>query len=142
MRAEILTFQARPARATVPSRISEQARRLVVAGGSGFLGRALAQYFSRQSWDVVIVSRSRPGQGGPARWVSWDGLRQGDWTRELDGAAAVVNLAGRTVNYRYTAQNMLNIYTSRPGSTRALGHAIRATAKSEGSAGSRVRGLL
>ncbi len=58
---------------------------------------------------MVIVSRSRPGQGVPARWVSWDGLRQGDWTRELDGAAAVVNLSGQTVNYRYTAQNMLDI---------------------------------
>jgi len=43
----------------------------------------------------------------------------------LDGAAAVVNLAGRTVNCRYTAQNMLDIYTSRLDSTRALGRAIR-----------------
>jgi uncharacterized protein len=100
-----------------------------VAGGSGFLGRALARDFTRNSWDVVIVSRSQPRQEIPARWVPWDGLRQGDWTRELDGATAVINLAGRTVNCRYTAQNMLDIYTSRLDSTRALGRAIAAAAQ-------------
>lgn len=107
------------------------ARRLVIAGGSGFLGRALARYFAAvdQDWDVVLMSRSRPTAAVPARWVQWDGVRQGDWGRELDGAAAVVNLAGRTVNCRYTAQNMLEIYTSRLDSTRALGRAIRAAAQ-------------
>lgn len=103
--------------------------RLVVAGGSGFLGRALARCFARNGWDVVIVSRSQPRQQVPARWVHWDGLRQGDWTDELDGATAVINLAGRTVNCRYTAQNMLDIYTSRLNSTRALGRAIAAAAQ-------------
>ena len=109
--------------------MSGQARRLVIAGGSGFLGRALARYFAPQGWDVVIVSRSRPVQAVPARWVPWDGLRQGAWTGELDGAAAVVNLAGRTVNCRYTAQNMLDIYTSRLDSTRALGRAMASAAQ-------------
>ena len=90
-------------------------RRLIVAGGSGFLGRALARHFAAHGWDVVIVSRSQPTMPLPARWVRWDGLRQGAWSRELDGAAAVVNLAGRTVNCRYTAQNMLDIYTSLAG---------------------------
>ncbi|WP_407541933.1 DUF1731 domain-containing protein (plasmid) [Deinococcus radiomollis] len=99
--------------------------RLIIAGGSGFLGRALARYYAARSWDVVIVSRSRPVMDLPARWVAWDGLRQGAWSRELDGATAVVNLAGRTVNCRYTAQNMLDIYASRLDSTRALGRAIR-----------------
>lgn len=103
--------------------------RLVLAGGSGFLGRALARYFAEQGWDVVAVSRSRPRQDIPARWVPWDGLRQGDWTRELDGASAVINLAGRTVNCRSTAQNMLDIYTSRLDSTRALGRAMAAAAE-------------
>ena len=98
--------------------------RLVVAGGSGFLGRAVARFFAAQGWDVVILSRSRPAVPTPGRWARWDGLRQGDWVRELDGAAAVLNLAGRTVNCRYTAQNMLDIYTSRLDSTRALGQAI------------------
>ncbi|MFB9994627.1 epimerase [Deinococcus oregonensis] len=118
----------------------QQARRLVIAGGSGFLGRALAQHFcgsegtelkgtGEGGWDVVILSRSRPQGPTPARWVAWDGVRQDAWARELDGAAAVVNLAGRTVNCRYSAQNMLEIYTSRLESTRALGRAIRDAAQ-------------
>ncbi|GHG14263.1 hypothetical protein CBQ26_15785 [Deinococcus indicus] len=103
---------------------SDAAPRLVIAGGSGFLGRAVARHFAAQDWDVVIVSRSRPPVPTPGRWVAWDALRQGGWVRELDGAAALLNLAGRTVNCRYTAQNMLDIYTSRLDSTRALGRAM------------------
>jgi uncharacterized protein len=99
--------------------------RLIIAGGSGFLGRSMARHFAAQGWDVVTLSRSRPTLPVPGRWVHWDGLRQGEWTRELDEAAALVNLAGRTVNCRYTAQNMLDIYTSRTETTRALGRAIQ-----------------
>ena len=108
--------------------VTGQARRLVLAGGSGFLGRALARFCSAQGWDVVMLARTAPAVKMPVRWVRWvrwDGLRQGEWAAELDGAAALINLAGRTVNCRYTAQNMLDIYTSRLESTRALGRALR-----------------
>lgn len=110
-------------------------RKLVIAGGSGFLGRALARHFVTLGWEVVILARSPRVYPDPAqhpaapslaaRWVLWDGVRQGAWTEEISGAAALVNLAGRTVNCRYTAQNMLDIYTSRLDSTRALGRAVR-----------------
>lgn len=106
----------------------EQRPRLVIDGGSGFLGRALARHFMSQGWDVAVISRSRPAALEGARWAAWDGVTQGAWRRELDGAAALVNLAGRTVNCRYNAQNMLDIYTSRLDSTRALGRAVQAAA--------------
>ncbi|TSA87165.1 TIGR01777 family protein [Deinococcus detaillensis] len=110
-----------------PDRIRSDpsAPRLVIAGGSGFLGRALTRFFAAQGWEVVILSRSKPSANLPARWVRWDGVRQGEWTAEISGAAALVNLAGRTVNCRYTAQNMLDIYASRMDSTRALGRAVK-----------------
>lgn len=101
-----------------------QEKRLVIAGGSGFLGRTVARYFVVLGWDVVILSRTAPLVSTPGRWVKWDGLRQGDWVQELAGATAIINLAGCTVNCRYTTQNMLDIYTSRLDSTRALGRAI------------------
>lgn len=85
-------------------------QRLVVAGGSGFLGRAVARHFTALGWEVVILSRSCPAVPTPGRWVAWDALRQGEWVRELDGASALLNLAGRTVNCRYSAANMLEIY--------------------------------
>ncbi|MBZ9751211.1 TIGR01777 family oxidoreductase [Deinococcus sp. HMF7604] len=103
-------------------------QRLVIAGGSGFLGRAMTRFFAAQGWEVVILSRSRPQHPLPARWVGWDGVNQGEWARELDGAAALLNLAGRSVNCRYTAANMLDIYASRLDSTRALGRAAAAAA--------------
>ncbi len=115
-------FDPRPAR--YYARMTSQPR-LVLAGGSGFLGRAVARHFAALGWDVVTVSRSPSVVPMPGRWVRWDGLRQGGWSREINGAAAVLNLAGRTVNCRYTAQNMLDIYTSRLDTTRALGTAIR-----------------
>jgi uncharacterized protein (TIGR01777 family) len=100
------------------------ARKLVLPGGSGFLGRLLARWFGDRGWDVITLTR-RPGASPPAgRSVMWDGRKLGDWTRELNGAHAVVNLAGRSVNCRYHARNRRLIMNSRIESTRVLGEAI------------------
>src|SRR5207248_11541501 len=68
---------------------------------------------------VVVLSR-RPGPGE----VAWDGRTIGAWVREVDGADAVINLAGRSVNCRYTPENRRAIMDSRVQSTSALGRAI------------------
>jgi hypothetical protein len=60
--------------------------------------------------------------------VPWDGATLGDWQRELDGAAAVINLAGRSVNCRYDERHRREIYESRLRSTAVLGAAIAACA--------------
>ncbi|NBV21096.1 MAG: TIGR01777 family protein [Proteobacteria bacterium] len=97
--------------------------RLILAGGSGFLGRALAKHFQALGWEVVMLTRSpQPNRG--AREVGWDARTPGGWTRELEGATAVVNLTGRTVDCRYTAQNRHDILASRVDSTRVIGQAI------------------
>jgi uncharacterized protein (TIGR01777 family) len=103
--------------------------KIVIAGGSGFLGQVLANWFSRQGRDIVVLTREPKGQGGSAREVQWDALSLGDWVRELDEADAVINLAGRTVNCRYNSKNRREILESRVNSTRAIGEAIRACAK-------------
>ncbi len=102
------------------------AYKLVIAGGSGFLGQLLARWFDRQGWDLVCLSRDRRSQVAPARAVIWDGSSLGDWAAELDGAAALVNLAGRSVNCRYHARNRAAILRSRIDSTRVLGEAVEA----------------
>ncbi len=96
--------------------------RVVIPGGSGQVGTVLARAFQRDGHDVVVVSRSP----APAPWrvVSWDGASAGEWTNEVDGADVVVNLAGRSVNCRYTPGNMEAILRSRVDSTRAVGAAI------------------
>lgn len=101
--------------------------KIVLPGGSGYLGRALTDYFAHRGWNVVILSRQLPPESSNgARFVRWDGETLGDWARELEGASAVVNLAGRTVNCRYNAPNKARIYASRLRSTQVLGEAIAA----------------
>lgn len=105
--------------------------RLVLAGGSGFLGQALARHFLQLGWEVVVLSR-HPQMRRAAREVAWDAESVGEWARELNGAEAVVNLTGRTVDCRYTGTNRRLIMESRVNSTRAIGRAIAQCAQPPG----------
>jgi uncharacterized protein (TIGR01777 family) len=103
---------------------TELRRPIVIAGGSGYLGRVLAQHFTRMSRPVVILTR-RPQEASPfARYVQWDGETLGPWARELENAAAVINLSGRSVNCRYNEQNRREILESRLRPTHVLGQAM------------------
>jgi uncharacterized protein (TIGR01777 family) len=99
-------------------------RRIILAGGSGFLGGALAQRFANAGDDVVILTRSPKSRNDAIREVTWNAETLGDWQHELDGADAVVNLTGRSVDCRYTAKNRRLIMDSRIHSTRVVGEAI------------------
>jgi uncharacterized protein (TIGR01777 family) len=98
-------------------------RRLIIPGGTGFLGKRVAQWFSDLDWEVVVLSRRHEDVPG-ARVVKWDGVTLGQWSVEFNGADAVLNLAGRSVNCRYNARNRAEILDSRVESTRVLGQAI------------------
>ncbi len=100
-------------------------KRIVIAGGSGFLGLSMAEYFADAGGKVTILSRSKPSQVGRWSHVAWDGRTLGKWQQSLDGADAVVNLAGRTVNCVKTPDNQDEIVRSRVESTRVLGEAVR-----------------
>ena len=100
--------------------------KIVLPGGSGQVGTLLARAFHRDGHEVVVLSRD-PGPGArPAPWrvAAWDARGVGGWARELEGADAVVNLAGRSVNCRYTPENRRLIKESRVDSVRAVGQAI------------------
>ncbi len=96
--------------------------KLVIPGGSGQVGTLLARHFHGQGHEVVVLSR-RPITV-PWRVVAWDGRTLGPWADEVDGAAAVINLAGRSVNCRYTPANRREILESRVSTTRVVGEAI------------------
>ncbi len=98
--------------------------KIILAGGSGFLGRELAKHFSALGWQVVILTRSPKSRTDGVREVAWDTKSVGDWAQELEGATAVVNLTGRSVDCRYTAKNRRDIMESRVNSTRVVGEAI------------------
>lgn len=99
-------------------------KRIVIAGGSGFLGMSLAEHLQSLGYEVVVLSRSSPNAPG-VRFEQWDGRTLGDWVDELESCHAVVNLAGRTVDCIKTPLNCDQILRSRVESTRILGQAIQ-----------------
>lgn len=99
--------------------------KVILAGGSGFLGTALAQHLSASGYEVVILSRGLPGATTHARTVHWDGCTLGAWTEELEGATAIINLAGRAVNCRHTAAHRREIVQSRINAVRVIDAALQ-----------------
>jgi len=109
--------------------------KIVIAGGTGFIGQALTQYFAKEN-EVVILTRNSTGANNAyhsqldkavlqnTRIVHWDAKIQGEWAKEIDGADLVINLSGKSVNCRYTAKNKQEIFDSRTHSTNAIGEAI------------------
>src|ERR1043165_8125308 len=87
--------------------------RIVIAGGSGFLGRNLARHLSAIGYEVIVLSRHLTEADHAWQHVTWDARTVDDWARHLDGAAALVNLAGRTVDCIKTPDHCDEILRSR-----------------------------
>ena len=98
---------------------------IVIAGGSGFLGVALASHLTSSGHSVVILSRQPPKISGPWKHVSWDARTLGEWRREIDGAVGLVNLVGRSVDCIKTPDHQDEILRSRVEAARVLGLAMR-----------------
>lgn len=101
--------------------------KIVIPGGTGQVGTVLARAFYTDGHQVVVLSRN-PGKA-PWRVIGWDAQTVSDWAAEIDGADAVINLAGRSVNCRYHVENRRLIKESRTNSTRAVGQAIAGAAR-------------
>ncbi len=99
--------------------------RIVIAGGTGFLGLNLARYLAEYDCEVILISRHRPAEDGQWIHAQWDGRTIGEWANHLDGAAALVNLAGRSVDCIKTPDHCDEILRSRVAATRVLGEALR-----------------
>jgi uncharacterized protein (TIGR01777 family) len=93
--------------------------RIVIPGGSGQVGQVLARHFQERGHYVTVLTRGP--HTAPWQTVHWDGQTPGLWTQYLEGADVCINLTGRSVNCRYTAENRAAIYNSRILSTRLLG---------------------
>jgi uncharacterized protein len=106
----------------VPADIGVRPLRIVLAGGSGQIGQALARHFQQQGHNVTVLTRGP--YTAPWQTVHWDGESEGPWTETLEGADVCINLAGRSINCRFTPSNCADIYNSRIGSTRLLNRVI------------------
>lgn len=96
--------------------------KVVIAGGTGQIGTLLARALHKDGHSVLALSRTP--QRAPWPVVVWDAETVGDWAAEIEGADAVINLAGRSVNCRYNSENRRTIKESRVRSTRVVGEAI------------------
>ncbi len=114
-------------------------KKIVIAGGTGFIGQALAACFGKDN-QIVIISRQSvnahnnaysntlllPAQGYNITYRRWDGEHlEKHWATELEAADIVINLAGKSVNCRYNEKNKKEIFDSRVHATKAIGEAIR-----------------
>jgi len=99
-------------------------QRIILAGGSGFLGNALAKRFCARGYAVVVLTRSPRIRADGVEEILWDGKTLGAWAKRVDGADAVINLTGRSVDCRYSVANRRVIIASRVDSTRVLGETI------------------
>lgn len=102
-------------------------REIILAGGTGFTGGILTRHFLARGDRVAVLTRRPPAASKQRnlRWVRWDGETLGSWVADLDGAAALVNLAGRSVNCRYHATSRREILESRVRSAQVLATALQ-----------------
>lgn len=98
--------------------------KIVLAGGTGYLGSVLAAYYREKAKEIVILSRREKQQEQNVRTVVWDARTWGRWAAELVNADMVINLCGKNVNCRYTPKNKAELFASRLQPTELLGRAI------------------
>lgn len=96
--------------------------RIVIPGGKGQIGQILKRHWDQQGHDVHLLTRSPDAKASNEHY--WDGATLGAWTALIDGADIVLNLAGKSVNCRYTEDNLKEMMNSRVNSTRVVGQAI------------------
>lgn len=101
-------------------------KKIVIAGGTGFLGQSIINLFSDRDAHFTILSREKHPDSGNVHYEKWDGINPGSWTQSLECADVVINLNGKSVDCRYNERNKALIYSTRIDSTKAIGKAILA----------------
>jgi uncharacterized protein (TIGR01777 family) len=99
-------------------------KRLVIAGGSGFIGRELTSEFSGREFEVVVLTRSPRKRADGVVETEWNGKEVDAWSTSLDGADGIINLTGKTINCPHTPENLRDIAASRIHSVNAIAAAI------------------
>jgi len=99
--------------------------KIVLPGGSGFLGKSTAEYFFNKGYSVIILTRGKSVKTTNAEYVNWDGKSLGEWTKHIEGAEAVINFTGKSVNCIYTPENKKEIIDSRIDSVKIVADVIK-----------------
>ena len=97
---------------------------LIIAAGTGFLGNVLIQHFKNKFEEIIALTRGKSETKNRIKYVNWDAKSFSGWEKELENADLVINLAGKSVDCRYTKKNKAEILASRIDSTKILNEAI------------------
>lgn len=98
--------------------------KIVIAGGSGFVGKAISEHFLTKGYQVIVLTRSNSCLKNNIHYQQWDGKTFDKWTKSLEDSTLIINLTGKSVNCRYTDKNKAEIISSRVDATHILGKAI------------------
>lgn len=98
--------------------------KLIIAAGTGFLGQVLVNHFKTKFDEIVILTRGKSKLEDGIKYVSWNAKTFSGWEKELENATVLINLAGKSVDCRYTKENKKKILWSRIDSTKVLNKAV------------------
>ncbi len=98
--------------------------KLVIAAGTGFLGQVLVNHFKNSFEEIVVFTRGKEERKTNVIYIHWDAKTLTGWEKELENASVLINLAGKSVDCRYTDKNKKEIYDSRIDSTKILNEAV------------------
>ncbi len=99
-------------------------KKIIIAGGAGFLGNTLTQHFKSKAEEIVILTRGKTVKRNNVQYLTWDAQTLSGWEKQLDGADVLINLTGKSVDCRYTQKNKEEILLSRVRSTQVLNEGI------------------
>ncbi|MBP4141431.1 TIGR01777 family oxidoreductase [Flavobacterium sp. P4023] len=98
--------------------------KLIIAAGTGFLGQSLINHFKNKFEEIVILTRGKSRNSDGLKYVNWDAKTFSGWETELENTTVLINLAGKSVDCRYTKENQREILLSRIESTKILNQAV------------------
>ncbi|MGE6353770.1 TIGR01777 family oxidoreductase [Flavobacterium sp. NPDC079362] len=98
--------------------------KLIIAAGTGFLGQTLIHHFKDKFDEIVILTRGKSQTIDGIKYVNWNAKTFSGWENELENSTVLINLAGKSVDCRYTKENKKEILLSRIESTKVLNKAI------------------
>ena len=120
-------------------------KKIIIAGGTGFIGQEMIKYFGKENHIIILTRKIDRAENNRNKYDSiqkedlvstiflkWDGKSIGNWAEKLEGADLVINLAGKTVNCRYTEKNKREILNSRTDAVKAIGTALSQCSKPPG----------
>jgi uncharacterized protein len=99
-------------------------KKLIITAGTGFLGQVLVNHFKDSVAEIVILTRGKSEVKSNIKYVHWDAKTLTGWETELENADVLINLAGKSVDCRYTPENKKEILDSRIDSTAILNEAV------------------